>query len=159
HWDRQPQTQGSAPSSGRARAAVSLSRRQTADRGFLGDVEESRVRAMKLKTVRIAVESVESTNARWLKAIQGKVDTKARGEEVITVSSWEILGRVLSPPRLQILSVIPTVKPKSIAALAKAMGKDFKNVHTDVKFLADLGLIELREEGARKTLVPVAKYA
>jgi predicted transcriptional regulator len=113
---------------------------------------------MKLKKVRIAVEPIKSTSARWLKALQGKAESKGRDGEVITVASWEILGRVLSPPRLQILSMIPSLKPRSIAALAKAIGKDFKNVHTDVKFLADLGLIELREEGARKTLVPIAKY-
>jgi predicted transcriptional regulator len=111
---------------------------------------------MRLKKVRIAVESFDKTDARWLKAIQGKAKTK--GSEVITVSSWDVLGRILSPPRLQILAVIPILKPKSISALAKKMGKDFKNVYSDVKFLADLGLIELREEGAKKTLVPVAKY-
>ena len=37
--------------------------------------------------------------------------------------------------------------------------KDFKNVHSDVKFLAELGLIELREEGLRKSLVPMAKFS
>ena len=38
------------------------------------------------------------------------------------------------------------------------MRKDFKNVYLDVKFLADLGLVELREEGPKKTLVPIAKF-
>lgn len=38
------------------------------------------------------------------------------------------------------------------------MKKDFKNVYSDVKFLADLGLVDLREEGSRKTLVPIAKF-
>ena len=54
--------------------------------------------------------------------------------------------------------MITSLKPKSISALARAMRKDFKNVYSDVKFLADLGLLELREEGLRKTLVPVAKF-
>jgi len=115
---------------------------------------------MKLKKVRIIVEPIAKTSERWLRALQGKaVDSgRAFNGETITVSSWEVLGRVLSPPRLQILSLIPSLKPKSISALAKKLGKDFKNVHTDVKFLADLGLIDLRETGTRKTLVPVAKY-
>jgi predicted transcriptional regulator len=111
---------------------------------------------MKLKRVRIAVESLDQTNARWLQALHGR--TKCREEELITLPSWEVLGRILSPPRLQILALIPVLKPRSISALAKALKKDFKNVHTDVKFLADLGLIELKEVGNRKTLVPVAKY-
>ena len=115
---------------------------------------------MKLKKVRIVVEPVNKTNERWIRALQGKSLSSSQSYkgEIITVSSWDILSKVLSPPRLQILSLIPKLKPKSISALAKKMDKDFKNVHTDVKFLADLGLIELRESGARKTLVPVAKY-
>ena len=92
---------------------------------------------MKLKKVKIIVESQERTNERWLAALKGKIRTKP-GEEIISVSSWDILGRIL-PPRLQILTVIPVLKPKSISALAKAMKKNFKNVYSDVKFLADIG--------------------
>ncbi len=112
---------------------------------------------MKLRKVKIIVETLEKTNERWAAAFKGKAQPKS-GDEIISVSSWEILGRVLSPPRLQILTMIPALKPKSISALARAMKKDFKNVYSDVKFLADLGLIELKEEGRRKTLVPIAKF-
>lgn len=112
---------------------------------------------MRLKTVKIVVESFEMINERWKRALRGKLKSKGGGE-VISVGSWEVLGKVLSPPRLQILSLIPHLKPRSIAQLARAMKKDFKNVHSDVRFLADLGLIELKEEGPRKTLVPIAKF-
>jgi predicted transcriptional regulator len=112
---------------------------------------------MKLKKVKLIVEPLEKTNERWLLALKGKVQSKP-DQETISVSSWDVLGRILSPPRLQILTLIPALKPKSISALAKAMKKDFKNVYSDVKFLADLGLVELREEGRKKTLVPVAKF-
>lgn len=112
---------------------------------------------MKLKRAKIIVESIERTNERWGSALKGKLKSKV-GEETISVSSWDLLGKILSPPRLQILSLIPVLKPKSISALAKAMKKDFKNVYSDVRFLADMGLIDLREEGRRKTLVPTAKY-
>lgn len=112
---------------------------------------------MKLKIVRIIVEDIEETNKRWKNALKGRV--KARpGEEIISVASFEILGKIFSPQRLEILAAIPILKPKSIAELSRLLKRDFKNVHSDVKFLADLGLLNLREEGARKTLVPVAKY-
>ena len=112
---------------------------------------------MKLKKIKIVVEPIEATNKRWVAALKGKERSKV-SEEVITVSSWDILGKILSPPRLQILTVIPALKPKSIYELAKAMKKDFKNVYSDVKFLADLGLVGLREEGHRKNLMPIAKF-
>jgi len=113
---------------------------------------------MKLKKVRIFVESLEKTSDRWEKALQGRVSSTSN-EEIITVSSWEILGKILSPPRLQVLSAVASLRPKSISALAKAMHKDFKNIYSDVKFLADLGLIDLRVTGARRTMAPVARYS
>ena len=112
---------------------------------------------MKLKRARIIVESLDETNKRWLNALKGKVKSR-KGEETISLGSWDILGKLLSPPRLQILATIPYFKPKSIADLARKLKKNFKNVYMDVKFLADLGLIELQAKGVRKTLVPVAKY-
>ena len=113
---------------------------------------------MKLKTAKIIVESFETTNQRWKKALQGKVKNLPN-EEIITVSSWEVLGKVFSSQRLQILSLIPILNPKSIADLARLLKRDFKNVYSDVKFLGDLGLIELREEGSRKTIIPIAKFS
>lgn len=112
---------------------------------------------MKLKTVRIIVESHEEANKRWKKALKGRAKSRAT-DEVISVSSFAILGKIFSPTRLEILAVISILKPKSIADLSRLLKRDFKNVHSDVKFLADLGLMDLREEGARKTLVPIAKY-
>ena len=112
---------------------------------------------MKLRRAKIIVEPFEDVKERWKRALQSRLRSK-NNEEIISVGSWEILARVLSPPRLQILATILRIKPKSIAHLAREMKKDFKNIHSDVRFLADLGLIDLREEGPRKTLVPVAKF-
>ena len=108
---------------------------------------------MNLKRVRIAVEPFSRTHDRWKKALKGK---SASREVVITVASCDVLGKVLSPQRLEILARIPVLKPKSIAALARSLKRHFKNVHSDVIFLADLGLIELKAEG--KTLMPIARF-
>jgi predicted transcriptional regulator len=115
------------------------------------------MQTMKLKTVRIIVENIEVTNKRWRSALKGQIKGRASGE-VISVASFEILGKIFSSQRLEILAAIPVLKPKSIADLSRLLKRDFKNVHSDVKFLADWGLLNLREEGTRKTLVPVAKY-
>lgn len=112
---------------------------------------------MKLKTVRIIIESQEETAKRWKQAFKSRVRSRPN-EEVISVPNFEILGKIFSPQRLEILATVPILKPKSIAELGRLLKRDFKNVYSDVKFLADLGLLNLREEGARKTLVPIAKY-
>ena len=107
---------------------------------------------MKLRKARLVVETIEVVSARWTKALKGKARS-SKGVEIISICSWEVLAKLLSPPRLQILMTIPQQKPKSIAHLARQLDRDFKNVHADVRFLADLGLIDLREDGARKMLV------
>lgn len=113
---------------------------------------------MKLKKAKIIVESFEETNKRWLKALKAKMKTK-KNEEIITVPDWNVLGKVFSPPRLEILRAIPVYKPHSIAELARLIKKDFKNVYSDIQFLAGLGLIELKEKpSAKKQLIPIAKY-
>ncbi len=113
---------------------------------------------MRLKKARIVVETIEETNRRWRKALSGKI-VGSPNEEIISVRSWEILGKVLSSQRLEILSKIAGLKPKSIADLARILKRDFKNVHSDVKFLADIGLIDLVEVGGRGAMVPTAKFS
>jgi len=110
---------------------------------------------MKAKRVRIAVEPLAKTEARWKKALKGSATAK---EDVITVASWAVLAKVLSATRLEILARVPELKPKSISALARSLKRDFKNVYSDVMFLAELGLVDLREESARKTLVPIVRF-
>jgi predicted transcriptional regulator len=112
---------------------------------------------MKLRKVKLVVEEIGSTKRRWAAALKGK--RAGTGAEVISVPSWDVLGKVLSPPRLEILAAVPELKPASIAALAKALGRDFKNVHADVTFLSEVGLLMLRETGPRRTLVPTALYS
>ena len=61
---------------------------------------------------------------------------------------------------MQILQTIAKEKPKSIYELAKILDKDFRNVHTDVKYLNAVGLIELREtNSSRNGLKPVALFS
>jgi predicted transcriptional regulator len=58
---------------------------------------------MKLKRVRIAIEPLSRTQARWKKALRGKAVSDSK-RTVITVPSWEVLGKVLSARRLEILA-------------------------------------------------------
>ncbi len=112
---------------------------------------------MKLKKVKIVVEPFKEVRKRWKAALEGGKRSKTN-EEIISVGSWEVLGKILSAPRLKILSAISHLKPKSIAHLAKMLEKDFKNVHSDVTFLANLGFIFLKEKGNTRALIPIAKF-
>jgi predicted transcriptional regulator len=92
-----------------------------------------------------------------LKALQtGKTLPKQRGVYFVSV---EAMRRVLTPSRLTLLHLIRTRHPRSIAALAKLIRRDFKNVHADLKLLADIGLVHL-EPGAhmRDSITPTVPY-
>jgi predicted transcriptional regulator len=112
---------------------------------------------MKLKTARLVIESRRNVTLRWAKAMKGRFDDNA-DVEVISFNDWNTLARIISPPRLEILAAIPSSKPRSISALAKMLGRDFKNVQADVHFLASIGLIDLRKGGVRNSLLPRAKF-
>ena len=114
---------------------------------------------MKLKKVIILVENTAQTSERWARALKGRALKKTRGSAIISVPNWDVLGRIFSPPRLQILAAVLEHHPPSIAALARRLKRDFKNVHADVTFLADVGLLELRQEGTRRALVPMPIYS
>ncbi len=60
---------------------------------------------------------------------------------------------------MELLSAIKNERPQSIHELSQIVDRDFKNVYNDVKLLVEYGLIELKEGGARKSAVPMAKYS
>jgi predicted transcriptional regulator len=53
-----------------------------------------------------------------------------------------LLLKTLSPARWQLLATLRKEGPMSVRALAMRLGRDYKNVHTDVAQLVNLRLIE-----------------
>jgi predicted transcriptional regulator len=74
--------------------------------------------------------------------------------------SGKLFRQLLSEKKARILHCIKHDKPVSLYALAKALGRDFKAVRSDVRLLEAFGLIRLIREGGkegskRKKLRPV----
>ena len=114
---------------------------------------------MRKKHAKIIVTSIEKTEREWTEALKGKRRSIQKDDEII-FTSLEAVARVFSKTRMEILRAVIQVKPKSIYELAKILDRDFKNVHSDVKLLADIGLIELKDAGdARNGLTPKAKFS
>jgi len=61
---------------------------------------------------------------------------------LLSFASLPLLLKTLSPARWQLLSRLRAEGPMSVRALAKRLARDYKNVHTDVAQLLQLGLIE-----------------
>ncbi len=86
---------------------------------------------------------------------KGFVDTwkrAERGEKVVEdqrlyFEDLETLLKTLTSGRWALLKHLHEKGPMSIRALAKELGRDYKNVHTDVKRLRDIGLVSQTEDG------------
>ena len=57
------------------------------------------------------------------------------------------LFKYLSPKRFELLQHLREAGPLSIRKLAAELRRDYKNVHTDVKDLLSVGLIEETDDG------------
>jgi predicted transcriptional regulator len=70
-------------------------------------------------------------------------------ERHLAFESWEALARVLTGKRMELLRYVRRHNVTSIRALAKALDRDYSNVHADVKALAGAGLLDATSRGVR----------
>ena len=74
-----------------------------------------------------------------------------RGEDFherhLAFESWEALARVLTGKRMELLRYVRRNNVTSIRALAKALSRDYSNVHADVRALASAGLLDATAKG------------
>ena len=65
---------------------------------------------------------------------------------VLSFADLPLLLRTLTPARWVLLEKLRGSGPLSVYGLAKSLGRDYKNVHTDVARLIELNLIEKTEK-------------
>lgn len=70
-------------------------------------------------------------------------------ERHLAFESWDALERVLTGKRMELLRYVRRHKVTSVRALAKALGRDYRNVHADVQALTAAGLLEVTDGGVR----------
>jgi predicted transcriptional regulator len=72
--------------------------------------------------------------------------------ELLVFEDLETLFRYLTPGRWRLLKTLRRCGPSSVRAVAKAMARDYKGVHTDVRILESIGLIERTDD--KRIVVP-----
>lgn len=70
-------------------------------------------------------------------------------ERHLAFESWDALARVLTGKRMELLRHVHRHKVASVRALAKALGRDYSNVHADVRALTAAGLLDATDGGLR----------
>jgi predicted transcriptional regulator len=81
----------------------------------------------------------------WHRAVNGETFR----ERHLAFESWDALTRVLTGKRMELLHHVRWHKVTSVRALAKALGRDYSNVHADVQALTAAGLLDATDGGVR----------
>lgn len=105
-----------------------------------------------MKTITFRVQTLASVlddvEIAWK---TGEVETTPQFSFV----TWEVMHKILSPKRLEIVKVMAGAGPLSIREIARRVGRDFKGVHLDVTLLLNSGVISKTENG--KVIFPYDK--
>jgi predicted transcriptional regulator len=91
-----------------------------------------------------AGDALDRFEAAWNRAAEGRSPGTLH---LLTLETLPLLLKTLSPARFELLRALRAAGSLSIYQLAKRLGRDYKNVHTDVTQLADLGLITKADKG------------
>jgi len=89
-------------------------------------------------------DALDRFEAAWNRVAEGGRVTPLR---VLTLRDLPLLLRTLTPARWTLVERLKKEGPLSVYQLAKRLGRDYKNVHTDVAQLVRLGVVERRDDG------------
>lgn len=95
-----------------------------------------------MHSVTLEVCSREQVNQRFLRAFEGKPQG-----EFISFESPELLFRVISGKRWDLLKMMTGAGPMTIREAARRLLRDVKPVHGDVQALLAAGLLQKTEKG------------
>lgn len=93
--------------------------------------------------------SLAAGRARLLDAVARHEAGADVTEHHVTFDNWETFAKAMTPNRLELLRHVHATPPRSILALAKALGRDYRRVHDDVAALTEVGLLERNADGLR----------
>lgn len=95
-----------------------------------------------MNTVTIGVSSIEESKKRLAAAFRGEYQG-----EFISFLSVDLLWKILSPKRFDLIRSMTGQGPMTIRAVARGIGRDVKAVHGDVHALLKAGILDRTEDG------------
>ncbi|AWB28188.1 HVO_A0114 family putative DNA-binding protein [Halococcoides cellulosivorans] len=107
-------------------------------------------------TLHITVESTAEFFEAALDDVRQIEADDAEDAHVLSLPDEAALERVLSAKNLELVRTIATEEPESVRELARLVDRDIKNVSTALNRLAEIGLVELDDDGYAKR--PVVWY-
>lgn len=103
--------------------------------------------------LRVGIAAPQEALAQFAKAWKAAAGGKrAQPQNSLGFECIEQFAAALTSQRWLLINVLKSTGPSSIYALAKKLERHYKNVHTDVTALLQLGIIEKDADG--KVFVP-----
>ena len=91
----------------------------------------------------------DEASRRFINAWHREEQGETFHERRLSFESWDALTRVLTGKRMELLHFVRRHDVGSVRALAKALGRDYRNVHADVQALTAAGLLDAANGGLR----------
>lgn len=95
-----------------------------------------------MAAVTIGISDLEDTKARAAAAFRGREQGA-----FISFATVELLWKVITPKRWELLRAMTGAGPLAIRELARRLGRDVKSVHGDVSALLKAGVIDRTGDG------------
>jgi len=95
-----------------------------------------------MTTVTLGVSSIKDTKTRMHRAFQGK-----QQGAFISFATAELLWKVITPKRWDVLRAMTGAGPVAIRAVARRVERDVKSVHGDIQALLKAGILDRTEDG------------
>lgn len=89
------------------------------------------------------------TERRVVDAISRHEAGEGGRENHLSFENWQTFTQVMTANRLELLRHVHQTPPRSVLALARALGRDYKRVQEDVEALAAAGLLDRNDTGLR----------
>jgi predicted transcriptional regulator len=104
-----------------------------------------------MSNVKITVGGAMEKDAsrRFIEAWHRAESGETSHERHLAFESWDALARVLTGKRMELLRYVRRHNVTSVRALAKALGRDYSNVHADVQALTAAGLLDASDGRVR----------
>lgn len=114
-----------------------------------------------MTTLHITVGEREQVRVDTLQFIQdaesGEIDERDE-RTILQFGSYDDLVSSLTPLRLELIRTIAEQQPSSMREAARIVDRDVSEVHSDLKHLEVLGILELEEGGPGGAMQPVVPF-
>lgn len=114
-----------------------------------------------MTTLRITVGDRDDVRESALSFVEAAESDELDDREswaTLQFGSYEDLVGSLTPLRLELLRAVATGAPESMREAARLVDRDVSDVHSDLKRLEVLGVLELEEGGPSGAIRPVVPY-